>query len=100
MRREVEAARRIKMERYRQEEITYNSQLTPGLIKKYCTLDRECNKLLETAFRQLSLSARAHHKIMKMGRTIADMEEEEKIGVRHIAEAIRSRSLDKIYRGL
>lgn len=100
MRREVEAARQIQLERYRQEEISYNSQLTPGLIKKYCPLDRESKKLLETAFRRLSLSARAHHKIIKMGRTIADMEEEEKIGVRHIAEAIRYRSLDKIYRGL
>jgi len=100
MRREVEAARQIQLERYRHEEISYNSQLTPGLIKKYCPLDRESKRLLETAFRQLSLSARAHHKIIKMGRTIADMEGAERIGARHIAEAIRYRSLDKMYRGL
>jgi magnesium chelatase family protein len=100
MRQEVEAARQTQLERYREEEISYNSQLTPGLIKKYCPLDRETKRLLETAFHQLSLSARAHHKIIKLGRTIADMEGAEKIGVRHIAEAIRYRSLDKIYRGL
>lgn len=100
MRHEVEAARRIQLERYRSEEISYNSQLTPGLMKKYCSLDKETKKLMEAAFHQLSLSARAHHKIIKMGRTIADMEGSEKIEVRHIAEAIQYRSLDKMYRGL
>jgi magnesium chelatase family protein len=100
MRQEVEAARQIQIERYRKEDISYNSQLTPGLIRKYCGLDRETKKLMETAFHQLSLSARAHHKIIKMGRTIADMEGAEKIGVKHIAEAIRYRSLDKMYRGI
>lgn len=100
MRQEVETARQIQLKRYQEEEISYNSQLTPGLIRKYCALDKETKKLMETAFQQLSLSARAHHKIIKMGRTIADMEGAEKIGVRHIAEAIRYRSLDKMYRGL
>lgn len=100
MRQEVEAARQIQLERYKEEEIAYNSQLTPGLLKKYCALDRETRKLMETAFQQLSLSARAHHKIIKMGRTIADLDGVEKIGVQHIAEAIQYRSLDKMYRGL
>jgi len=100
MRQEVEAARQIQLERYRDEEISYNSQLTPGLMKKYCVLDRETKKLLETAFQQFALSARAHHKIIKLGRTIADLEGTEKIGVRHVAEAIQYRSLDKMYRGL
>lgn len=100
MRQEVEAARQIQLERYRDEEISYNSQLTPGLIKKYCVLDRETKKLLETAFHQLALSARAHHKIIKLGRTIADMEGTEEIRIKHVAEAIQYRSLDKMYRGL
>jgi magnesium chelatase family protein len=100
LRQEVEAARQIQLERYKDEEIAYNSQLTPGLLKKYCVLDRETKKLMEAAFQQLSLSARAHHKIIKMGRTIADMDGAEKIDVRHIAEAIQYRSLDKMYRGL
>lgn len=100
MRQEVEAARQLQLERYRNEDISYNSQLTPGLIKKYCPLDKETKKLLEQAFHQLSLSARAHYKIIKMGRTIADMEGSESIRLPHIAEAIQYRSLDKIYRGL
>jgi magnesium chelatase family protein len=100
MRAEVEAARQIQLERYKNEEISYNSQLTPGMMKRYCILDKETKSLMETAFRQLSLSARAHHRIIKVGRTIADMEGAESIGVRHIAEAIQYRSLDKMYRGL
>ena len=100
MRQEVEAARQIQLDRYKMEDISYNSQLTPGLMKKYCGLDRNTKKLLETAFHQLSLSARAYNKIIKMGRTIADMEGTEKIGMKHIAEAIQYRSLDKMYRGL
>ncbi len=100
MQKEVEAARLIQLERYKNEDISYNSQLTPGLMKKYCVLDKETKALMEAAFHQLSLSARAHHKIIKMGRTIADLEGAERIGVQHIAEAIRYRSLDKMYRGL
>jgi magnesium chelatase family protein len=100
MRREVEQARQIQLERYRKEEIAYNSQLTPGLIKKYCALDKETKRLLETAFHQLSLSARAHSKIIKVGRTIADLDGCEQIGLKHIAEAIQYRSLDKMYRGI
>lgn len=100
MRQEVEAARQVQIERYKDEEISYNSQLTPGLMKKYCALNTEAKKLMEAAFNRLSLSARAHNKIIKMGRTIADMEGMEQIGAKHLAEAIRYRSLDKIYRGL
>ena len=100
MRLEVEAARQIQLDRYKNEEISYNSQLTPGMMKRYCALDKETKNLMEKAFRQLSLSARAHHRIIKVGRTIADMEGAECIGVRHIAEAIQYRSLDKMYRGL
>ena len=100
MRQEVEAARQIQIERYQKEIISYNSQLTPGLIKKFCALDKDAKKLMETAFQQLSLSARAYNKIIKMGRTIADMEGTEKIDIKHIAEAIQYRSLDKMYRGL
>lgn len=100
MRAEVEAARQIQLQRYQDEDISYNCQLTPAMMKKYCALDRETRGLLETAFHQLSLSARAHNKIIKMGRTIADMEGSEKIRIKHIAEAIQYRSLDKIYRAL
>lgn len=100
MRSEVEKAREIQLERYRGERITYNSQLTPKLMKRYCSLDKETKKLLEEAFHRLGLSARAHHKIIKLGRTIADMEESEQIEIEHVAEAIQYRSLDKMYRHL
>jgi len=100
MRIEVERAREIQLERYAREAISYNSQLTPGLIKKYCALDKESKALLETAFHQLSLSARAHNKIIKLGRTIADMEGSDEVKQRHVAEAIQYRSLDRLYRGL
>lgn len=98
MKQEVEAARKIQMERYRKEEISYNSQLNVSQIKKYCTMDKDTRKLLEEAYRRLSLSARAYSKIIKLGRTIADMEASETIGIKHIAEAIQYRSLDKLYR--
>ncbi len=100
MRAEVESARRIQLARYMDEDISYNSQLTQGLMKKYCVLDKETRRLLETAYHKLSLSARAHHKIIKMGRTIADLEGAEHISFHHIAEAIRYRSLDKLYRSI
>lgn len=100
MKSEVESARQIQLERYKSENISYNSQLSPGQIKKYCTLDKETKKMLEDAFTRLSLSARAYNKIIKMGRTIADLEGAEKIRSMHIAEAIQYRSLDKMYRGL
>lgn len=98
MKREVEQAREIQALRYREEDISYNSQLAPGLIKKYCTLDRETKRLLGEAYKRLSLSARAHNKIIKLSRTIADMEGAEQIKLYHVAEAIKYRSLDKIYK--
>ena len=100
LRRKVSLAREIQIERYRKEEISYNSQLTSGLLRKYCPLDKETGRLLESAFQKLSFSARTHNKIIKLGRTIADLEGEEKIRVQHIAEAIQYRSLDKMYRGM
>jgi Predicted ATPase with chaperone activity len=99
MRLEVENARQIQLERYRKEEISYNSQLSAGMIKKYCVMDKETQNLLKEAYNRLALSARAYSKIIKLGRTIADMEGEETIRMKHIAEAIQYRSLDKLYRG-
>lgn len=100
MRLEVETARKIQLERYKNEEISYNSQLTARLMKKYCAMDKESKALLEIAYKKLSLSARAYHKIIRLARTIADMEEKQNIGQNHIAEAIQYRSLDKMFRGL
>jgi magnesium chelatase family protein len=98
MRAEVEAARSIQLERYQGEPISYNSQLTSYQIKRYCALDKESKDLLKLAFERYGLSARAHQKIVKLARTIADLGGEEKINLSHVAEAIQYRSLDKRYR--
>ena len=93
----VNKARKIQQKRYLNEKIYSNSQLTPKLIEKYCVLNNEEKKLLEMAFNNLGLSARAYGKILKVARTIADLDNKENIEINHLAEAIQYRSLDKKY---
>ncbi|MBE6031972.1 MAG: ATP-binding protein [Clostridiales bacterium] len=95
MRQRVEAVRRLQLERYKNEGITCNSQLSPSQIKKYCALDKASQSLLKEAFRKLSLSARSYQKVLRLARTIADMEFAEKISSYHLAEAIQYRSMDR-----
>lgn len=91
----VNKARNIQMIRYREYEIFSNSELTPKLIEKFCILDENSKKILESSFNKLNLSARAYSKILKVARTIADLENKENIEEEHILEAIQYRSLDK-----
>jgi len=91
LRTEVEAAREIQVERYRGEMISYNSELPPALIKKYCMIDKESMDLLRAAFQKFGLSARAHQKVLKISRTIADLSGSEEIKLPHVAEALRYR---------
>lgn len=93
----VDKARKIQLERYQEEKIYANSGLTPKLTQKYCKLNEEAKKLLEIAFNKLGLSARAYGRILKVARTIADLENVPNIQKKHIAEAIQYRSLDKKY---
>ena len=87
----VDKARKIQLERYKNVKILSNSVLTPKLI--------EGKKILENAFNKLKLSARAYGRILKVARTIADLDESENIKVNHIAEAIQYRSIDRKYWG-
>lgn len=97
IRKRVEKTRNVQLERYKNIGIFSNSELTPKLIDKYCKLDCKCKDILEKAFDKLGLSARAYSRILRVARTIADMEMSSEIKVSHLLEAIQYRSLDKKY---
>jgi len=92
----VESARKIQEERFRQNGIFSNAQMENKLIKEHCFLNKDARELIRMAISEFGLSARAYDKILKVSRTIADLEGEEKISAEHIAEAIQYRTLDKI----
>lgn len=91
----VDKARRIQNERYKGTGIFSNSNLTPDMMEKYCELDEDTNRLLRDAYDKLGLSARAHNRILKVARTIADLDGSEKIKTLHVVEAIQYRALDR-----
>ncbi len=91
----VENARSIQLERYKGTGIYSNSQLSSAMIEEYCRIDDKGKELMRDVFEKLGLSARAHSRILKLARTIADLAGERDISPMHIAEAIRYRSLDK-----
>ncbi len=93
----VDKARTIQNERYKNVGIHSNAELNSELIKKYCKLDKESNEILKKAFEKLGFSARAHDKVIKLARTIADLDNEKNILSKHIAEAIQYRNLDRKY---
>lgn len=99
IRERVNKARKIQTERYAGTGITCNARLTPALLKKYCILSEDASKLLQASFDSLGMSARAYDRILKVSRTIADLDGSENIEMQHVAEALQFRSLDRKYWG-
>ena len=93
----VDKARQIQLERFKGEKTYCNAKMSVPQTKKYCKLSKTCQDLMEIAFTNLKLSARAHDRILKVARTIADLEGSEEIQPNHIAEAISYRGLDRKY---
>jgi magnesium chelatase family protein len=90
-------ARQMQMQRFAKDKIYCNAQMAPRQIRAHCDLSPDCEKLLERAMTQQGLSARAHDRILKVARTIADLEGTGQIASKHIAEAIQYRTLDRTY---
>ncbi len=90
-------ARERQLARLRGESIFSNAQMPPRLIRRYCRIDSESERMLESAMTRQGLSARAYDRILKVSRTIADLEGHEEISAVHVAEAIGYRSLDRTY---
>ena len=92
IRKRVIKARKIQLERYKNEGILTNSELSPKLIKKYCKIDETTKQFLKNAINSFNLSARAFDRILKISRTIADLDEKEDISTSHIAQALQLRN--------
>ncbi len=97
MREQVLRAREIQQQRLGKETLKLNGRMSPSEIRRYCTLAPEAELLLKQAMEQMGLSARAHDKILRIARTIADLEAEPNIGINHLSEAINYRALDRSY---
>src|SRR5690554_1079311 len=96
IRERVVNARKIQSERFMDnDQVHYNAQMGVKQIRKHCKLDESSNKILEIAMKKLNLSARAYDRILKVSRTIADLEDTKEINASHISEAIQYRSLDR-----
>ena len=97
IRERVLAAHEIQQKRYQNEDWYFNSQIPAAELKKYCVLGEKETTYMERIYEKLDLSARSYHKILKVARTIADLDGAEAITTGHLTEAVCYRSLDKKY---
>lgn len=95
MRAHVQLARQRQERRYADSGLLCNAELSGKWLRRYCRLSADCEELLKRSFDMLGLSARAHDRVLKLARTIADLEGSEDIALPHLAEALQYRSLDK-----
>jgi Predicted ATPase with chaperone activity len=93
----VVRAREAQLARFAKDKIYANAQMSPKLIRRHCEISAEGEKVLENAVARLGLSARAHDRILKVARTIADLEGAASIQPKHLQEAVQYRSLDRTY---
>ena len=96
VRKRVNAARKIQLERFAGEKVFCNAKMSSKLIKKYCQLDEMGEALIQNAFERFHLSMRGYNRILKVARTIADLDNSENIKVEHLAEAISFRTIEKL----
>ena len=95
IREEVTKAREIQLKRFRGLKYSNNSRMSTKQIKKHCSLDSQAEELLYQAMTELNISARGYNKILKVGRTIADLDHSDTVRLEHISEAVQYRNLDR-----
>lgn len=93
----VDAARAVQQERYKGSKTTCNSKINAAQFEKYCVIDSDAEKTLKNSFNDLGMTARAYDRVLKVARTVADLEQSEVIKAEHVLEAIQYRSLDRKY---
>lgn len=99
IRERVKRARHVQLERYAMESVRYNGELSARQVERYCAMGEKEQELMGQVFERMKLSARSYHRILKVARTIADLEESERILSHHLSEAICYRGLDSKYWG-
>lgn len=93
----VSAARKLQQERYAEDGISCNARLTPSLLRRHCAMTSDADRLLAAAYDKLGLSGRSYDRLLKVSRTIADLDRSEAIASDHIAEAVQYRNMDRKY---